>query len=85
MLAQIVLATLLARSAGSQPAQMEPAKSRLYELHYTMMLGANHAGMQVSRFENGRWTIDFQFNDRGRGPKVTTQITLNDRCSARMG
>ena len=79
MLAQIVFATLLARSAGSQPAQMEPAKSRLYELHYTMMLGANHAGMQVSRFENGRWTIDFQFNDRGRGPKVTTQITLNDR------
>ena len=48
------------------------------ELHYTMMLGANHAGTQVSRYDSGHWTIDFEFNDRGRGPKTTTEITLNE-------
>ncbi len=49
------------------------------ERHYTMMLGANHAGTQVTRVENGRWIMDFEFNDRGRGPKPTTEIRVNDR------
>ena len=43
-----------------------------------MMLGANHAGSQVARVENGRWIVDFEFNDRGRGPKSTTEIRLDD-------
>ena len=42
------------------------------------MLGANHAGTQVTRVESGRETIEFEFNDRGRGPKTVTEIRLGD-------
>src|SRR2546423_11185499 len=61
----------LASSASSQPAPIER--------RYTMMLGANRAGQQITRVENGRWIIDFEFNDRGRGPKTTTEIRIDDR------
>src|SRR6266550_3738923 len=54
------------------------APTRPAERHYTMMLGANHAGSQVTRVESGRETIEFEFNDRGRGPKTVTEIRLAD-------
>jgi hypothetical protein len=47
---------------------------------YTMMLGGNHAGKQVTRVENGVYTIEYEFNDRGRGPKTTTTLRLDDRA-----
>jgi hypothetical protein len=43
-----------------------------------MMLGANRAGAQVTRVESGREIIEFEFNDRGRGPKTVTEIRLGD-------
>ena len=43
------------------------------------MLGANRAGTQVTHVEGSRFKIDFEFNDRGRGPKTTTDLLLNDR------
>src|SRR2546427_5453681 len=43
-----------------------------------MMLGATHAGSQVTRVESGREIIEFEFNDRGRGPKTHTEIRLGD-------
>src|SRR5213596_1328035 len=48
------------------------------ERRYTMMLGANRAGAQVTRVESGREMIEFEFNDRGRGPKTVTEIRLGD-------
>src|SRR2546430_8675429 len=49
------------------------------ERRYTMMLGANRAGTQVTRVDGHRLTVDFEFNDRGRGPKTTSEIRINDR------
>ena len=59
----------------AHPLQRQPMASGR---HYTMMLGANRAGTQVTRVENGVTTIDFEFNDRGRGPKTTTTIRFGD-------
>src|SRR5437899_8540292 len=52
------------------------APKRPAERRYTMMLGANRAGSQVTRVEFGREMIEFEFNDRGRGPKTVTEIRL---------
>ena len=65
---------VLGAACAHQSAMQQPAERR-----YTMMLGANRAGTQVTRVEGGRLKIDFEFNDRGRGPKTTTDLLLNDR------
>src|ERR1700730_10598882 len=74
MLKKLLAVALLTACAHQAPVQ-KTAESRTY----TMMLGANHAGTQVTRVENGRWVVDFEFNDRGRGPKTTTEIRLDDK------
>ncbi len=37
--------------------------------HYTMNLGANRAGGMTVTQDGGATVVDFEFNDRGRGPK----------------
>jgi imidazolonepropionase-like amidohydrolase len=37
--------------------------------HYTMKLGANRAGGMTVAAKGGATVVDFEFNDRGRGPK----------------
>src|SRR5713226_2661016 len=74
MLKKIGSLTLLALGAA---CTHQPAPQPV-ERHYTMMLGANHAGSQVTRVDGNRWIVDFEFNDRGRGPKTTTEIRVND-------
>jgi hypothetical protein len=50
----------LAAACAHQPA-LQP------ERRYTMTLGANRAGSQVTRVENGRWlSSDFRENHRRR-------------------
>ena len=68
-LALMVLGAACAHQRATQPA----------ERRYTMMLGANRAGTQVTNVDGSRLKIDFEFNDRGRGPKTTTDLLLNDR------
>src|SRR5438093_3410373 len=65
---------VLGAACAHQSATQQPAERR-----YTMMLGANRAGTQVTRVEGSGMKIDFEFNDRGRGPKTTTDLLLNDR------
>ncbi|MCU1244427.1 MAG: amidohydrolase [Acidobacteria bacterium] len=45
---------------------------------YVMITGANHAGQQVVSVEGSNRTVDFEFNDRGRGPKTHTVVTVDD-------
>ena len=44
-----------------------------------MFMGANRAGEQTVTQSGNTYTVDFQFNDRGRGPKTHTVLTLDDR------
>ena len=41
-------------------------------LNYTVIMGGHPAGTQVVRINSTNRTIDFEFNDRGRGPKTRT-------------
>jgi len=45
---------------------------------YVMIMGANHAGTQVTTVDGTTRTVDFEFNDRGRGPKTHTVVTLDE-------
>jgi imidazolonepropionase-like amidohydrolase len=45
------------------------------ERRYTILLVGNRAGTQVTRVANGVTTIEYEYTDRGRGPKITTVIS----------
>jgi amidohydrolase family protein len=74
MLKKIVCIALVAFAAACAH-QTPPQPS---ERRYTMMLGANRAGTQITRVDGQRLTVDFEFNDRGRGPKTTSEIRVDD-------
>lgn len=48
-------------------------------VHYTVTLGGNHAGEQTVIGEtDGSRRVLFEFNDRGRGPRVEAQYEMGD-------
>ena len=53
-------------------ASAEPSSRK-----YIMVMGANRAGTQVTTVDGSTRTVDFEFNDRGRGPKTHTVVTLD--------
>jgi imidazolonepropionase-like amidohydrolase len=61
-----------ALGAGSPPSALER--------RYTMLLSGNRAGEQVVRsLGSGVEEIHYEFNDRGRGPKLDERIALGSR------
>lgn len=48
------------------------------EMRYVMTMAGKPAGMQVMRTNGNDRIIDFEFNDRGRGPKTRTTLRLDD-------
>jgi imidazolonepropionase-like amidohydrolase len=71
--ALILFAALaLTRCASAPPA------SGAGETRYTFLLAGNKAGTAVTRIPSaGERVFDFEFNDRGRGPKTTTRVRLD--------
>lgn len=45
--------------------------------HYDIKLGANHAGDMNVTAEGAKVVVDFEYNDRGRGPKSHAVYTLD--------
>ena len=46
---------------------------------YTVLLVGNRAGVQTTEvLQNGELKFTYEFNDRGRGPKIDSLMTLND-------
>jgi hypothetical protein len=71
---------LLAAAACSSAPPPPPAAAMKSELRYTFQLAGNRAGLATAKAsEDGAWTIGFEFNDRGRGPKVAIQLALDRR------
>jgi imidazolonepropionase-like amidohydrolase len=57
----------------------EPATGRGPVRHTAILAGA-HAGFQSAvQRADGSWAIDFEFNDRGRGPRQHTEVRLDER------
>ena len=46
---------------------------------YTVLMSTNRAGTQVVTTRGNEVTADYEFNDRGRGPKTHTVISLDER------
>lgn len=49
------------------------------ETRHTVILGGNKAGIQTSTVgADGVREVEFEFNDRGRGPKLSSRIKINE-------
>jgi imidazolonepropionase-like amidohydrolase len=46
---------------------------------YTVLMSTNRAGTQVVTTRGNESVVDFEFNDRGRGPKTRTTMRLDER------
>ena len=71
---KIALALLLAAACAHQPARDDAGTRR-----YTVLMSTNAAGKQVVTARAGETVVDYEFNDRGRGPKTHTVIRLDER------
>jgi imidazolonepropionase-like amidohydrolase len=78
---RILPLTLLAIACAHQPQQpAAPAEQPADEtLRYTVTMSTNKAGSQVVTRRGNETTVDFEFNDRGRGPKTHSVIRLDER------
>src|SRR5436309_6544847 len=46
-------------------------------LKYTVIMAGHPAGAQTTSIDGATRTVDFEFNDRGRGPKTHTVMTAD--------
>lgn len=46
---------------------------------YTVLMSTNTAGKQVVTTRGNEMTVEYEYNDRGRGPKTHSVITLDER------
>src|SRR6266550_8763416 len=75
---KIAVFFLVALAACAHQTQAPPQTSPQNSTRkYVMIMGANHAGTQVTTTSGDTRTVDFEFNDRGRGPKTHTVVTVD--------
>ena len=67
----VLVLLLLAACATQQPPLQEQTR------RYTVLMSTNQAGSQVVTTRGDETTIDFEFNDRGRGPKTHTVLRVD--------
>ncbi|HEX6086489.1 MAG TPA: amidohydrolase family protein [Thermoanaerobaculia bacterium] len=68
-----LLAILLVAACAHQPARDEATR------RYTVLMSTNKAGTQVVTTRGDETTVDYEFNDRGRGPKTHTVVRTDAR------
>lgn len=74
-----LIALFAAACATQTPQQVSAPAPRPDSLRYTVLMSTNTAGSQVVARNGDEETIDFEFNDRGRGPKSHTVTRLDAR------
>lgn len=73
----LALPCLFASFAQASDTAEAPAAE---EIRYTIDFGGNKAGTAVSRLAGERdWRYTFEFNDRGRGPKIEQRVMVDER------
>ena len=68
----ILVMILMMAACAHQPAREETRR-------YTVLMSTNKAGSQVVTTRGDETTVDFEFNDRGRGPKLHTVVRTDAR------
>ena len=69
----LVLVLLFAACAHRPSAPQEQTR------RYTVLMSTNPAGSQVVTTRGDETTVDFEYNDRGRGPKTHTVLRVDER------
>ncbi len=72
------LLALFALACAHQPPQPD-ATSTESTRRYTVLMSTNKAGSQIVATRGNEVTVDFEFNDRGRGPKTHSVIRVDER------
>jgi hypothetical protein len=70
---RIALVALFAFACAHQPPSHEET------LRYTVLMSTDPAGTQVVTTRGDEITVDYEYTDRGRGPKTHTVIRLDSR------
>ena len=78
-LAAIAAVLTTACSVGVPPASSPDGRTPPQTRRYTVLMSTNTAGSQVVTTRGNEVTIDYEYNDRGRGPKTHTVMTLDER------
>jgi imidazolonepropionase-like amidohydrolase len=68
----VLLGLLLVGACAHQPAREQTQR-------YTVLMSTNKAGTQVVTTNPGEIVIDYEYNDRGRGPKTHSVIRTDAR------
>ncbi|HEX8254266.1 MAG TPA: amidohydrolase family protein [Thermoanaerobaculia bacterium] len=80
---RIAVLTLLAAACAHQQNQRDapqtPAAPGEQTLRYAVLMSTNKAGSQVVTRRGDEITVDYEYNDRGRGPKTHTVMRLDAR------
>jgi imidazolonepropionase-like amidohydrolase len=71
------LAIVLFAACATRPAVQQQTAERTRR--YTVLMSTNTAGSQVVTTRGNEVTIDYEYNDRGRGPKTHTVVRLDER------
>jgi imidazolonepropionase-like amidohydrolase len=75
----VALVALFTLACATTPSASAPAPQSERTLRYTVLLSGNKAGSQVVTTRGNEVTADFEFTDRGRGPKTHSVIRLDER------
>jgi imidazolonepropionase-like amidohydrolase len=66
--------------ACAQPRPDEKAAASAAPVRHSVVIAGHRAGSQTAVVrEDGTWLVDFEFNDRGRGPRTHAEIRLDAR------
>jgi imidazolonepropionase-like amidohydrolase len=75
--AVLFLAVSLAAGCAHRPATTASSAPET-ALRYTVLMSTNTAGTQVVTARGNAITVDYEYNDRGRGPKTHSVIQVSD-------
>ncbi len=84
LVCSLFIATAFAQSSQNPAATVAPCdQSPDDAVRYTVLLAGNRAGVQTSWTAAGGKSIQtcFEFNDRGRGPRLRTEIRLSSNAA----
>lgn len=75
----VVLVAFLAVSCATYKDRPEAGATPGATRRYTVLMSTNPAGSQVVTTRGDEVTVNFEYNDRGRGPKTHTVMRLDER------
>ncbi|MGN6183145.1 MAG: amidohydrolase family protein [Thermoanaerobaculia bacterium] len=75
---QLLAVVLVAAACAHQPAPKVETPSES-TIRSTVLMSTNRAGSQVVTRRGNESIVDFEFNDRGRGPKTHTVVRVDER------